>query len=201
MRRKFSRRVFVLAVLVLGAAVLVAAMALFARHPAKAEAGPESIEASSVSTKGKLVKIGKRQEARLRRAGLTPVYLMAVRGKHSYYRIGSLARGTCYGVGKTGSLAGPGLTKCWASARPIMDLSVVEITRASPKPRLIDAGGIVADGVASVAFAMADGQVLAEAAVIGNTYDFAQVPPEAQVIEARDSAGRVVFSHTLGSSQ
>lgn len=130
------------------------------------------------------------------------VLILATRGDRSFYRLND----HCYGVGP----ASPtnhvfGAIHCKPNFpspdAPVVDFTVYGSTagpdeRPQPQTMTVHASdGIAADGVAKVAFADADGQVIADTSVIDNIYRFDPRPAgTALKLVAYDATGEVVFS-------
>jgi hypothetical protein len=133
---------------------------------------------------------------------LEDISLLATRGDRAYYRMG----GECYAVGRASSATfAPGAISCSpqfpSPASPILDFTVFGSTagpdeRPQPQNMTVHASqGIAADGVAKVAFVDPDGQVIAEAPVLGNVYRFDRAPAgNATKLVAYSATGEVVFS-------
>jgi len=130
--------------------------------------------------------------------------LLAIRGTRAYYRIGTGA--SCYATGP--ALRGEhtfGKMMCAAdfpsSERPIMDFTVMHGTRRDGQITDLTVAiseGIAADGVASVGFRTAAGEIVATTPVQDNVYYHA-TPPSGTVTElvALGSDGKVLYSQPL----
>ena len=182
------------------AGVFVVGFVVLVGHESEGVAGGGLNEnAATVSNTGRAVKGKAGVQLRGREFGL--VRLMAKRNGTAYYHVTSKRGDACYGRGPTQSLGRVGVLKCWAQSRPLMDLSVVEVSRVHHEIVFIGIKGIAADGVATVVITDADGGVLAETAVTQNIYDFRAVPSGViQGLSALDSSRGVVYSLTFGRS-
>lgn len=127
------------------------------------------------------------------------VFLLGIRGDRAFYRLGA----ECYATGPAQpSDYSFGVVQCSAefpsAAEPVMDFSVIHASGSSETAP--GAGtpwrseGVAADGVTKLELVSAEGQALAEAAVVDNTYRFSTLPSSAHSLMGYDSAGGVVFS-------
>jgi hypothetical protein len=128
------------------------------------------------------------------------VAVLAKRQHRAFYRVGS----ECYGTGPTEpteyTLGQIICTREFPSeSRPILDFTVYRAASTDGeghKTYSIWRGeGFAADAVAKVAFLDLDERVIAEAAVVNNTYKFDSVPAETKptVIAAYLATGKRVY--------
>lgn len=145
------------------------------------EAQSAATALTSLSNPGRTVSLAQTEPKIIRFMRLQRASLLAVRGPLAYYRV-QTKDGTCFSVGDASALGRIGGSECPhgpfpTRERPLLDLSIYE---AASHDRgtlsLYRAEGIVADGVASVAFTRADGSVALRLPVRGNVYSATAVP-------------------------
>jgi hypothetical protein len=164
------------------------------------ESGATSARLSTFSTAGRRVSLSPREARIARQMGANAVYLLAERGDRAYYRLVG-PDGTCLGAGPSeqiGLVTGETCPKdnTFPTRRhPVLDYSIYEAMShdRSGGLSLYRAEGFAADGVASVAFLRANGEVAVRIPVRGNV--FSAPPPRGPVttLVAYDSAGQEVW--------
>jgi len=116
------------------------------------------------------------KRAQLDAVGSTGIRQIAVRDGRAFFVIDKSDGSHCYAVGDEGDSNLFGGIECPATsffptpAHPILDMSVVRLSPADPRPTLTRLEGFAADGVARVAVITASGQVTADTPVIDNVY-------------------------------
>jgi hypothetical protein len=162
-----------------------------------AVAGGRDASASTISAKGKKVRLTPRARrgARFIFHGTLPeAYLLGIRGDRAFYRLVGRGHENCFGTGPAETIGKPGGLGCWRRLSPLLDESVVEITRGSSQPRLLRIEGFAADGITRVAALDHLGRTVAQAAVTDNIY-YLGAPAGGWVVTrvvALDSSGNVV---------
>lgn len=171
--------------------LLVAAVA------AAAQAWPQHGGLASIANGGHAaVVLTAAMQTELRRAHVAPhARLLAVRGNRTFVRLGNPGNDHCYGVEK-GAAGQFGFT-CWddfpSPAHPILDLSTFGAEGGGPI-HLLDAEGVAADGVSTLAFVDAAGVVVGRVPVTRNVYSVAAPPQSTVRIVALDDRGRMLFA-------
>jgi hypothetical protein len=183
-----SRRAIAVAV-VLGCATAIAVAELGSGAGKARSAATPSF---SVEAKGRAIRLTERQARRLNGAPTSgSVSLLGIRGGRAFYRVGD-ARSNCYGVGEASSIGTLGAFACWDGPHPLMDLSVVDLSRGSTSEmRFFRVEGIAADQVSSVGVLTPDGRIAARVPVVGNLYSL-PTPPDtfSRGLVALDGRGR-----------
>ena len=186
-----SKRPLLVAMLLLVASVLIATTLAFGGRSARGQV-------VTVSTKGTQVRLPNKRTTQLRRAGINRVGLMTTRDHVAFYRLTSSKYPACFGLSNGAPERGPGLVKCRVRMTPLIDMSVIEITKQLREPRIVRANGIAADGIARVVLVDSAGSEVAETSVLNNTYHFSSVPHVLMSeIRALDATGGVVYTQPL----
>jgi len=170
---------------------------LAAAVTAAAQARPQHSGLARIGNTGQArVGLSRTMRVELRRAHVAPsARVLAVRSGRTFVRLGGPGNDHCYGV-KKGTASQFGFT-CWddfpSTGHPVLDLSTFGADDGGPM-HVIDAQGVAADGVATIAFVDAAGAVLGRSSVSGNVYSVSAPPAGAARIVALDSHGRTVFA-------
>jgi hypothetical protein len=180
----------VVIVLALAAAVAIASMAA-------PTSGPELQAGGSfaVSSKGTRVQVPK-QTAAWHPTGVGRLFHLATRNGRAFYRFDGPGD-NCFGVGDAASVGVLGHAACADASAPLIDLSIVEITRARPdEVRLVRVEGVAADRVATVGVMGVNGEIGARIPVVGNLYSMPFPPVGAtRGLAALDASGAVLWRH------
>jgi hypothetical protein len=161
-----------------------------------AQARPQHADLASVANVGHgRVALSPAMRAELRHARVAPAArVLAVRGRSVFVRLGGVGNDHCYGVKNAASQTTFGFT-CWddfpSPAHPILDLSTFGADNDGPL-HVVEAEGVAADGVATIALTDAGGAVVAEAPVSGNVYSLSTPPASAVRLVALDRKGRML---------
>ena len=181
-------------VLLLGAAVVIAACAVVPLA-SWAEASQQS-PLARISNDGRAVPAA--QTAFARRAGVTRVSLLALRGSRAYYKVD--ADGTCFGAGPAGDVGALGSVDCPRGVfptadRPVLDFSIYETTEHGSRDlTLFRAEGFAADGVSAVSFLRPNGKVAFTVPVHANVFATTAVPRGLiKGLAALDATGKEVW--------
>jgi hypothetical protein len=189
------------------AIAIAVVFAAITRDAQSAAAPPPTDRLDRVSTRGapfsSLLLRDQRVLNDMGRAG-AEISILARSGERAFYRLGK----DCYGSGPVSpSEYTFGVIKCSSdfptAAQPVLDFSIFHSSSGGDaKPSaatLWRSEGIAADGVAKVALVTADGQSIAETAVVDNKYSFSALPAAGGVsLVAYDARGKVVFSEPTG---
>jgi hypothetical protein len=186
---KTRRLISVVAVL---ATAAIVAVALATRTDASKQG-----QLSGLSNAGRPVHV--RYDPLVRQVGVEQASLLAVRGRRAIYRL-QTARGICIGSGPATDAPEIGAVDCPdgpfpTAERPVLDLSVYESTNHGRREvSLYRAEGVVADGVASIAFLRPNGKVALKVPVSRNVFE-SSTRPEGPIagIVAFDSAGKELW--------
>lgn len=194
MRMNRHRRNLTIGLVVVGSAIALGSTAVATRNLDNKSTSPVSF-----SARGKTIHFLRTADKRLRQlsGGQNP-RLVGVRGSHAFYRIGD----NCFAVGASASIGALGVTKCWdegQSIAPIVDFSIVEITRERPNEvQLVDVSGFAADGIAAIGLRTAHGTMATHAPVTNNLYSIAALPSRPIVaLVAFDHSGKALYSTPL----
>jgi hypothetical protein len=136
----------------------------------------ESAKFATVSSEGQRVQAPRRHVSRLHSLGYREVYLLETIDDRALYRVIKSDGRVCYGAGFAASIGSLGRITCMRQELPLMDFSVMEITRGSDEIRPYRVEGIAADGIATVAITDSTGKILARTDVLRNVYHFRSVP-------------------------
>jgi hypothetical protein len=184
----------------IGVAVAAAATGSVALVGASTGSGGSPGSLAAVANRGATITLPAKARAALHSFGANRATLLGSRGHRNFFRIESPSDGTCYGSGEVGNPQMFGIIACESTppfpspARPLLDLSLVDIERGSSDVHAVRLEGIAADGVALVGAVDTSGAVVAEAAVVGNVYKFDSAPAAALTgLAAIDASGRVVY--------
>jgi hypothetical protein len=129
--------------------------------------------------------------------------LLAIRGLHAFYRIGTAPGRDCYGIGPASS---PEIRldvlQCHrdfpSQDYPVLTFITVARVNEPREAKIIHAEGIAADGVAAVAFKTPDGRYLARTQVESNVYRIANIPTgELSAFVAFSGSGDLVYSQRV----
>ncbi len=138
----------------------------------------------------------------------TSAGLLGTSNERSFYKVGE----NCYGVGpEKGSPASSPervlgrvvCNKSFPSAdMPLLDFSVLHGVQGSDgNPTdliVVRSEGFAADGISSVSLRDASGDIVATTAVVGNTYSFSSVVPQAKELVAVGRDGNQVATTPFG---
>jgi hypothetical protein len=189
-----NRRNLTVALVVAGSAIALGSTAVATRNLDNKSTSPVLF-----SAKGKTIHLSRAADRRLRQlSGGQDPRLVGVRGGHAFYRIGD----NCFAVGASASIGALGVIKCWGegqSVAPIIDFSIVEITREQPdEVKLIDVTGFAADGIAAIGLRTAQGTVATREPVTNNLYAIGSLPNRPIVaLVAFDRSGTALYSTPL----
>jgi hypothetical protein len=157
-----------------------------------------------VSAVGTPVGLAQRDAAILRRfehsgrfaSGGAQAHLLGVAGDQALYRLNRRDGAACFAAGPA-NLAGERFGEVTCSEtfpsqeQPILDLTVFH--GSVENPTVYRTQGIASDGVASVAFKNAAGDIVAKTAVVDNVYRIDPIPAgELAAIVAFDKNGKIV---------
>jgi hypothetical protein len=178
-------------------AVVTAVAAAVAVAVATRSGASEHGVLSRLSNEGRSVKL--RHDPLAQQVGVQVLALLAVRGNRAVYRL-ETRRGTCIGSGPASDVGQIGAVDCPdgpfpTAERPVLDLSVYESTsRSRREVSLYRAEGVVADGVATIAFLRPNGSVALKVPVSRNVFE-SSARPEGQIarIAAFDSDGKELW--------
>ena len=212
MSRIRKRRV---ALAVVAALALALAAAAFAhgtgktRHASRANTPPGL---ARISNRGTVTALAAQSAARISSAGdpsVTPaqVWRLGARDQRDFYRVQTKTGAACYGMGfavQPPAAADIDLYACVRSpafpsaARPVLDFTTMGASKGGKLAPII-VNGLAADGVASVAIADANVNLVAKTPVTNNIYSFTTVPStDVSRLVGLDATGKVVFSTPLG---
>jgi hypothetical protein len=182
-----------LGVALLAITVAVVCVSLFARASSDATAS----DLSSVSTRGVPVAFAGQGSAQLKAMDVTDLRMIGKVGERAFYRF--LRDGTtCFAVGDATTPGELGVASCGqaiiAQPHPVLDFSIIEMTRDRPEPHLYRLEGIAADGVAMIEVTAGNGTTLTRVPVQSNVFSLSDVPDQAVgELVARDSNGNAVY--------
>lgn len=104
-------------------------------------------------------------------------------------------------LGATASAYGPRVWDLVAGEevgpeRPVLDRSIVEVTRDKPKPHIFRLQGYAADVVKEIALKRANGEIVARTPVRDNAYlRSTGLPDDTDTIVALDASGKQIWSN------
>jgi hypothetical protein len=188
-------------VLVLLAAAGISAYFTYGTASAGASSAPTSDALSRVSATGPPITLPANNSAtkNLVNSGLRAVERIGAHGGLSFYRLDWDSGKTCYGVGVEASAWPLGSIKCTIAdpsfpspEKPLLDISIVEITKHDPTAHYRRVAGFAADGVAEVALEDESGGTITRVPVVNNVYWMLAPPGRAAVVAALDSTGNVL---------
>jgi hypothetical protein len=135
---------------------------------------------------------------------LGEISLLATRGERRYFSVANKSRVKCYAVGPTQAseyVLGQVMcaTEFSSGKQPIVDFTVFVQPQSDPtSARILRSEGFASDGVADIAFARADGTIVAAIPVTDNVYHAAALTDQYVTrMIARDASGAEVWSMPL----
>lgn len=196
------RRVFLVGTLGAAVSIFVAAgaFALSTRdNPGQLTKAADRSAPVELSTRDRKAMEG-RPGAKL--GGPGGAFRIAVREGRAFYRL-ERAGGDCYSIGNANDSRRLGSAACseaFPSAKqPVLNLSVIGGRIGSPAIYVQRGEGFAADGIASVGFLDAGGDVVGKTTVSDNVYKLGAVPSvPVTAFVAFDRAGAIVYREPLG---
>lgn len=154
---------------------------------------------SRVSAQGTPVAFSPAVVAKLHLGDYRAISLLGSRGQERFYRLDNDSPAPCFATGRADAPYPIGSIACRIAdpyfpspAKPILDLSSIEVDPATNQAHFTRIEGVAADAVTSVRLLAKEGSIIEDVPVSNNLYALDSVPPTAVSLAAVDAGGSVV---------